>query len=48
MTALHWAMKKKQKEAVLWLLEQGARNDIADAAGKTPQDYDYDGLIMWS
>ena len=45
MTALHWAVKQKNKIAFLWLLQLGASLDIADAKGKKPKDYDQDGLM---
>ena len=45
MTALHWAVKEKHKDAILWLIKHGAKVDIADIKGKKPKDYDQGGLM---
>ena len=44
-TPLHWAVIMKHKDAILWLIEQGAKVDITDARGKSPKDHDQAGLM---
>lgn len=45
-TALHWAAIKGHTECYQWLLEQGAVNTIADADGKTANDYYAENLSV--